>query len=234
MPRPDKVAEVQEITTRFNEADAALLTEYRGLRVPEIAEVRNALRESDADYKVLKNTLTRLAVREVGLEELAEMLEGPTAIAFIRGDAVAAAKALDEAAKKYPVLVVKGGVMRGRILSADDARALAQVAPRETQLATIVMMAASPLQQTVNVFSALLRDLGSMLGQVVQKREQETPQGGGEESGASDDGSAAAPTDTQDASAESADPAPAETPPAPEAQADEQAAPTDTDENEQE
>ena len=215
MPRPDKVAAVQEITTRFNEADAALLTEYRGLRVPEIAEVRNALRESDADYKVLKNTLARLAVREVGLEDLVEMLEGPTAIAFVRGDAVAAAKALDDAAKKYPVLVIKGGVMRGRILSADEARELARVAPRETQLATIVMMAASPLQQTVNVFSALLRDLGSMLGQVLQQKDE-----GGEATSGDD----AAPTGGQDASDESADAAPAETPPAAEAQGDAQPA----------
>ena len=109
MARPEKVDKVKDISGRFESSEAALLTEYRGLRVSEIAEVRGALRDADAEYKVYKNTLARIAVRDVGLEELAGMLEGPTAIAFVRGDAAAAAKALDDAAKKYPVLVIKGG-----------------------------------------------------------------------------------------------------------------------------
>ena len=181
MARPDKEASVAEITERFNDSDAALLTEYRGLRVSEIAEVRMALRDSDTDYKVLKNTLTRLAVREVGLEELVEMLTGPTAIAFIKGDAAAAAKALDEASKKYPVLTIKGGVLDGRVISAEQAKQLAKLEPREVLLAKIAMMFNQPAQQTVNVFSALLRDLGSMLAQVVAKKESgELPGGTGE------------------------------------------------------
>lgn len=181
MARPDKEASVAEITDRFNDSDAALLTEYRGLRVSEIAEVRTALRESDSDYKVLKNTLTRLAVREVGLEELVEMLTGPTAIAFIKGDAAAAAKALDEASKKYPVLTIKGGVLDGKVISAEQAKQLAKLEPREVLLAKIAMMFNQPAQQTVNVFSALLRDLGSMLAQVIEKKESgELPGGTGE------------------------------------------------------
>jgi large subunit ribosomal protein L10 len=173
--RPEKIHAVAEITERFNESDSVILTEYRGLRVGEIAEVRGALRESGTDYKVLKNTLARIAVREVGLEELVEMLEGPTAVAFIKGDAVEAAKALDDAAKKYPVLVIKGGVMQGKIIDADQARALAKLEPREVQLAKIVMMVNTPLQQTANVLSALLRDFGSMLAQVVAQKESEAP-----------------------------------------------------------
>lgn len=175
MARPDKEASVAEITARFNDSDAALLTEYRGLRVSEIAEVRTALRDSDTDYKVLKNTLTRLAVREVGLEELVEMLTGPTAIAFIKGDAAAAAKALDEASKKYPVLTIKGGVLDGKVISAEQAKQLAKLEPREVLLAKIAMMFNQPAQQTVNVFSALLRDFGSMLAQVVAQKESEAP-----------------------------------------------------------
>lgn len=175
MARTDKEASVAEITDRFNDSDAALLTEYRGLRVGEIAEVRNALRESDSDYKVLKNTLTRLAVREVGLEELVEMLEGPTAIAFIRGDAAAAAKALDEASKKFPVLTIKGGVLNGKVIDAEQARQLAKLESREVLLSKIAMMMNQPAQQTINVFSALLRDLGSMLAQVVAQKESEAP-----------------------------------------------------------
>ena len=180
MARPEKAQAVAEITERFQEADAALLTEYRGLHVGEIAELRGALREADTEYKVLKNTLARIAAREVGLEELADMLEGPTAIAFVKGDAVQAAKALDDAAKKFPVLVIKGGVMNGKIIDADQARALAKLEPREVQLAKIVMMVNTPLQQTANVLSALLRDFGSMLAQVVAKKESgELPGGTG-------------------------------------------------------
>ena len=175
MARPDKEASVAEIAARFNDSDSALLTEYRGLRVSEIAEVRSALREADTEYKVLKNTLTRIAVREVGLEELVDMLIGPTAIAFIKGDAAAAAKALDEAAKKYPVLTIKGGVLNGKIIDAEQAQKLAKLEPRDVLLAKIAMMMNQPAQQTVNVFSALLRDLGSMLAQVVAQKEADAP-----------------------------------------------------------
>ena len=183
-----KTETVREITERFSDTDAALLTEYRGLRVAEIREVRNALREADADYKVLKNTLARIAVREVGLEDLVALLEGPTAIAFVKGDVAAAAKALDEAAKKYPVLLVKGGVLNGKVLDADQARALARLESRDVLLSKIAMLFNAPAQQTVNVFAALLRDLGSMLAQVVAKKESgelpggtaETPERAGE------------------------------------------------------
>jgi large subunit ribosomal protein L10 len=173
MARPEKEEAVKEIVGRFEASDAALLTEYRGLRVGDIKEVRTALREADADYKVLKNTLARLAVREVGLDELVAMLEGPTAIAFVHGDAAAAAKALDDAAKKFPVLTIKGGVLEGRILDAEQAKQLARLEPREVQLAKIATMMNTPLQQTANVLSALLRDLGSMLAQVVSKKQEE-------------------------------------------------------------
>jgi large subunit ribosomal protein L10 len=175
MARPDKVAAVEEITSRFGDSNAALLTEYRGLTVSEIAEVRGALRAADADYKVLKNTLVRIAAKDVGLEDLVGLLTGPTAIAFCRGDAVAAAKALDDAAKRFPVLVVKGGVLRGKILDADQARELARIEPREVLLAKIAMLVNQPAQQTVNVLSALLRDFGSMLAQVVEKKEVLSP-----------------------------------------------------------
>ena len=181
MARPEKTQAVEEIRTRFEESTAALLTEYRGLSVADIAELRGALREADADYKVLKNTLARIAAREVGMEDLVGMLEGPTAIAFCKGDAVAAAKALDDAAKRFPVLVIKGGVLRGKAIDAAQAKALASLEPREVQLAKIAMMMNQPLQLTVNVFAAALRDLGSMLGQVLAKKESgELPGGTGE------------------------------------------------------
>ncbi|MEA2509285.1 MAG: large subunit ribosomal protein [Actinomycetota bacterium] len=171
MARPEKVQSVQEIAGRFTDAEAALLTEYRGLHVSDIAEVRAALRAADADYKVLKNTLTRIAVREVGLDELVGMLEGPTAIAFIHGDAVVAAKALDEASRKFPVLIIKGGVLQGKVIGSDQAQRLATLESREIQLGKIAMLVNTPLQQMVNLLAAPLRDLGSMLAQVVAKKE---------------------------------------------------------------
>lgn len=182
MARAEKVAVVEEIRQRFESADAALLTEYRGLGVGDIAEVRNALREVGSEYKVLKNTLARIAARESGMDELVGMLEGPTAIAFIHGDAAAAAKALDTAAKKFPVLVIKGGMLKGgKVIDADQAKVLASLEPREVQLAKIAMLMNQPVQLTVNVFAALLRDLGSMLAQVVEKKTTgELPGGMGE------------------------------------------------------
>ncbi len=106
MARPEKVAVVDEIRTKLGEADAAILTEYRGLTVSELAELRGALRPASTEYKVFKNTLARRAADEAGLTDLSGLLEGPTAIAFVKGDAVAAAKAIREFCKGAPALVV--------------------------------------------------------------------------------------------------------------------------------
>lgn len=181
MARPDKAAAVAEITERFREAEAAILTEYRGLHVSDLAEVRTALRGANAEYKVLKNTLARIAAKEVGIEEaFSDMLVGPTAIVFVKDDVAAAAKALDEVAKTYPVLIIKGGVMQGRTFDADQAKALAKLEPREVQLAKIAGLMNQPAQSVANVLSALLRNFGSMLAQVVEKKESgELPSGSG-------------------------------------------------------
>jgi large subunit ribosomal protein L10 len=238
VPRPAKTAAVEEITGRFNESNAALLTEYRGLTVGEIQELRRALRAADTDYKVLKNTLTRIAVKEAGLDELTAHLVGPTAIAFVKGDAVAAAKALDDAAKKYPVLVIKGGVIDGKFIDADQTKALARLEPREVQLAKIAMLMNTPLQQTVNVFAALLRDLGSMLAQVIAKKESGELPGGSGEAPVAEAAPAEAPAEPEPA-AEAEAPAeaaaeeavveePAAEAPAPEVEAAEAVAETET------
>jgi large subunit ribosomal protein L10 len=171
MARPEKEAVVSELTHRLSSSEAALLTEYRGLTVTQMAEVRSALRAAGADLKVYKNTLARIAVKEAGYDGLEGDLQGPTAIAFCHGDPSAAAKALDDSIKKFPVLVLKGGVLSGRVVRADQAQELAKLEPREVQLAKIVMMVNSPLQQTAKVFSALLRDFGSMLAQVIAQKE---------------------------------------------------------------
>jgi large subunit ribosomal protein L10 len=155
---------VDEVRERFGATTAALLTEYRGLDVTAIGELRRALREAGGEYKVYKNTLVRLAAREAGLE-IEDMLTGPTAIAFVGerpdgapGDAVMVAKALRDFARTNPALVVKGGVMDDRSLTAEDARALADVEPREVLLARFAGALAAPMQQFAGLLQALPRN----------------------------------------------------------------------------
>ncbi|HEX6424918.1 MAG TPA: 50S ribosomal protein L10 [Acidimicrobiales bacterium] len=174
-PRPEKVAVVNEVRERFTSANAALLTEYRGLDVTALGELRRALREAGGEYKVYKNTLVRFAAREAGLE-LDEMLTGPTAIAFVGegpdgapGDAVLVAKALRDFARTHPALVVKGGVMDDRSLSADDARALADVEPREVLLARLAGGLAAPMQQFAGLLEALPRNFAFGLAALIDK-----------------------------------------------------------------
>ena len=110
-PRPEKAAVVTEVKERLDAADAAILTEYRGLTVQEIATLRRSLRAAGGDYKIYKNTLVRFAAQAQGLDELVPLLVGPTAIAFVDGDAVGVAKALRDYSRTNPLLVVKGGVL---------------------------------------------------------------------------------------------------------------------------
>jgi large subunit ribosomal protein L10 len=160
-PRPEKVAVVDEVRKRFSDSDAVLLTEYRGINVGDLAALRRALREAGGEYKVYKNTLVRFAARDLGLE-LDDQLTGPTAIAFVPtgsgGDPVAVAKALREFAKGNPNLVVKGGVLGEKLLSAADAKALADVAPREELLARLAGLIAAPMVQFAGLLQAVPRD----------------------------------------------------------------------------
>jgi large subunit ribosomal protein L10 len=174
-PRPEKVAVVDEVRERFDSATAALLTEYRGLDVTALQQLRRALREVGGDYKVYKNTLVRFAARDAGLE-LDDLLTGPTAIAFVverpdgaPADAVLVAKALRDFARTNPALVVKGGVMDDRSLSADDARALADVEPREVLLARLAGGFAAPMQQFAGLLQALPRNFAYGLSALIEK-----------------------------------------------------------------
>jgi large subunit ribosomal protein L10 len=172
-PRPEKVAVVDEVRKRFDEADAVLLTEYRGINVSDLATLRRALREAGGEYKVYKNTLVRFATRDLGLD-LDEHLTGPTAIAFVPtgggGDPVTVAKALREFAKGNPNLVVKGGVLGAKLLSADDAKALADVAPREELLARLAGLMAAPMQQFAGLLQAIPRDFAYGLAALIEKQ----------------------------------------------------------------
>ncbi|TMK16638.1 MAG: 50S ribosomal protein L10, partial [Actinobacteria bacterium] len=136
MPRTEKLERVAELKRRIEGSAALLLAEYRGLTVSDITELRRTLREADASLTVVKNTLMQRAAAEAGLE-LTELLSGPSAVAFVDGDAVSAAKKIKAATKQFPTLVLKGGFMEGQVLSADDANRLADLESREVMLSKI-------------------------------------------------------------------------------------------------
>jgi large subunit ribosomal protein L10 len=175
MPKPQKIAVVEELKAKLASSDAALLTEFRGLKVEEMKELRRLLSANGTEFKVVKNTLTRIAVREGNLEEMVPLLEGSTAIAFVQGDPVAAAKSLDEISKKYPALIIKGGLLAGKVLDAARAQALAKVKPREVLLSQLAGMLQSPMQKLAGLLAAPLRDLGYALGAYRDKLEKESP-----------------------------------------------------------
>ena len=159
MARPQKTAVVDEIRTKLGDADAAVLTEYRGLTVSELAHLRGALRPVGTEYKVFKNTLARRAVEEAGLAELVALLEGPVAIAFVHGDAVVAARALRDFGRTNPALVLKGGLLGSRVLSASDVSALADIEPRDVLLARLAGGFQAPLAKAAGLFQAFTRNL---------------------------------------------------------------------------
>ena len=153
MARPDKVAAVAEITQQLRDSSAVVLTEYRGLSVGQLKELRRSL-GSTASYAVVKNTLTTIAAREAGLEQLEEQLTGPTAIAFVSGEPSEAAKGLRDFAKSNPQLVIKGGVLDGRALTAGDVEKLADLESREVLLAKTAGVMKAALFQAAYLFTA--------------------------------------------------------------------------------
>src|SRR6476661_8768315 len=155
-----KSAVIEDIMHRLQTADASVLTECRGLTVTDRAQLRAALRPASTDYKAYKNTLARRAAAEAGFAEVAELLEGPVAIAFVRpeGDAVTAAKALRDFARTNPNLVVKGGMMGPRALSVRDVETLADVPPRDVLLARLAGGFQAPLVKAAGLFQAFTRN----------------------------------------------------------------------------
>jgi large subunit ribosomal protein L10 len=171
-----KTAVIDEIKERLGDADAAVLTEYRGLTVTDIALLRAALRPAATDYKIFKNTLARRAASEAGLGDLADQLLGPVAIAFVRrdgGDAVTAAKALRDFAKTNPNLVLKGGVLGPRLLTSSDIEALADVPPREQLLARLAGGFQAPLTKAAGLFQAFTRNFAYGLKAYIDTRPAE-------------------------------------------------------------
>ena len=169
MARPDKAAAVAELTEKFQSSGAAVLTEYRGLTVAQLTKLRQAISEH-ATYAVVKNTLTDIAAKEAGVTAFDGQLTGPSAIAFVTGDPVETARSMRDFARENPALIIRGGLLEGKALSADEVRQLADLEPREVLLAKLAgAMKASmsgaaalfvaPLAQTARVVAALRQKL---------------------------------------------------------------------------
>jgi large subunit ribosomal protein L10 len=155
MARSDKADAVAELTEQFRSSPGAVLTEYRGLTVKQLQDLRRSLGEN-ATYAVVKNTLTQLAVREAGVDSFDGLLTGPSAIAFIKGDPVVAAKGLRDFAKAHPPLVIKGGVLDGKTLTADEIAKIADLQSREALLGNLAGALKASLQNAVSLFQAPL------------------------------------------------------------------------------
>ena len=187
MPNAEKVAEVNELTERFKGSSGAVLTEYRGLTVAQLAELRRSL-GGNATFAVVKNTLTKIAVTEAGLtDQLSSLLTGPSAVAFVDGDVVEAAKGLRDFAKANPLLVIKGGVLDGKAITSAEIIKLADLEPREVLLAKLAGAMKASLAGAAATFNALPVQLAQLVEALRVKRE------------AAEGGAAAAEGDAPDA-----------------------------------
>ncbi|HVA53117.1 MAG TPA: 50S ribosomal protein L10 [Acidimicrobiales bacterium] len=168
--RTAKVATVDELKAKVDATSTAVVTEYRGMTVAEISNLRRQLRSLDADYKVFKNTLVRRAIVGTSVEPLDEFLVGPTAIAFVNGDVSAVAKALRDFAKATPTLVIKGGVLDGKFLSKGDLTALADLPTRDVLLAGFAGLLASPLSTLAGLLKAIPQNLAYGLSALIDSK----------------------------------------------------------------
>jgi large subunit ribosomal protein L10 len=170
-PRAEKVAVVDEVAAKLGAADAAFVAEYRGLSVGQLAGLRVQLRQAGAEMKVYKNTLARFGAAKAGVEGIDELLIGPTGITFVTGDVAGAAKALKDAAKANPLLVLKGGTMGGKVLTSKDIEALADLPSRETLLAMLAGAFQAPLVKTAGLLQALPRNFAYGLKALIDQKE---------------------------------------------------------------
>ena len=174
MARPDKAAAVAELTENFKSSAGAVLTEYRGLTVTQLRQLRTTLGD-DVNYAVVKNTLTKIAAKDAGVESFDSLLQGPSAIAFIKGDPVVAAKGLRDFAKANPLLVIKGGVLDGKALGSDEITKLADLESREVLLSKLAgAMKAAP-QQAVSLFAAPLSQAARLFAALQDKLPGDAP-----------------------------------------------------------
>ena len=206
MARPDKVAAVDALRAQFEESGAVVLTEYRGLRVADLKKLRRSL-GADASYAIAKNTLAKLAAKDAGIAGLDDVLSGPTAFAFIKGDVATVAKGLRDFAKANPLLVIKGGVMDGIVLDATQVKALADLESREVLLSKLAGAMKGTAQKAVSLFAAPLTQAAQLMGALQDKLKDATDQKPEDATA-----EAAAPQASQDATEVSVDTTPAEQP----------------------
>jgi large subunit ribosomal protein L10 len=166
-----KVAVVDEVRTRIGDASASIVSEYRGLTVAELKDLRTTLAAVGGDYRIFKNTLVRRAIDGGEYQPLGEYLSGPSALTFVQGDVSAVAKALKDFARSNPLLVIKGGLADGSLLSSADLAALADLPPRDVLLARIAGALAAPMQQMAGLLQALPRSLAYGLSALIEQRE---------------------------------------------------------------
>ena len=169
MNRDQKAAVVQEIAADIEGAEAVFAVDYRGISVPQAAELRTKLREADASFRIVKNSLTERAADQAGADALRELLEGPTALTFVRGDAALAAKALNDFRRANDLLEFKGGTMNGETLSVDQIVAIARLPAREVLHAQLVGTVAAPLTGLVRGLNALIAGLAIQLAQIAEQ-----------------------------------------------------------------
>jgi len=174
MAKPEKATAVAEITEQFRASNAAVLTEYRGLTVAQLTQLRKSIGEN-ATYAVVKNTLTEIAAKEAGISAFDGKLSGPTAIAFVTGDPVETAKGLRDFAKTFPALVIKGGVLDGKSLSADEVRKLADLESREVLLAKMAGAMKASLNNAAYLFAAPLAQAARAVDALRQKVAESAP-----------------------------------------------------------
>jgi len=175
MANAEKTAAVEELTGKFRESSGAVLTEYRGLTVAQLSELRGSLR-GNATFSVVKNTLTKIAATEAGLgDQVGPMLSGPSAIAFVEGDVAQAAKGLLDFAKAHPLLVIKGGVLDGKSLTAADVSKLADLEPREVLLAKLAGAMKASMANAAATFNALPTQMALLADALRAKLEADAP-----------------------------------------------------------
>jgi large subunit ribosomal protein L10 len=221
MANAEKVAAVAELTERFKDSSGAVLTEYRGLTVAQLAELRRSLGDN-ATFAVIKNTLTKIAVTRAGLsDQLAPMLVGPSAIAFVDGDVVEAAKGLRDFARTNPLLVIKGGVLDGKAITPAEIISLADLEPRDVLLAKLAGAMKASLAGAAATFNALPVQMAQLAEALRAKLE--AAEGPAAESPAAESPAADSPAADSPAAETPADEAPADEPPASEALAAEAA-----------
>ena len=169
MNRDQKAGVVEELAGQLQGAEAVFAVDYRGISVPQAAELRSRLREAEAVFRIVKNSLTERASDAAGIPDLKPMLEGPTALTFVTGDAALAAKALNDAARLFGTLDFKGGLMNGSTLTADDVRAIARLPARDVLHGQLVGTIAAPLSGLVRTLNALIAGLAVQLGQIAEQ-----------------------------------------------------------------